>query len=78
MDFSGHVAVFGEESLKVLITAYEKLGGRVWPHLFEQALERAAASPLNYAFFAINTKSDEHLQVEKAQLGVIRKCRFLK
>lgn len=70
MDFSGHVAVFGVESLKELITEYEKLGGKVWNHLFEHAIERSAASPLNYAFFAIKTQSVEHLQAAKAQLGI--------
>ena len=70
MDFSGHIAVFGEESLKTLIREYELLGGKTWDKLYEHALERHAASPLNYAFFAINTHNDEHLQAAKVQLGL--------
>jgi len=70
MDFSGHISVFGEESLKDLISEYEKLGGKVWKNMYEQAVERHAASPLNYAFFAISTKSEEHLQAAKVQLGL--------
>jgi macrolide phosphotransferase len=68
MDFSGHISVFGEESLKDLISEYEKLGGKVWKNMYEQALERHAASALNYAFFAISTNSEEHLQAAKMQL----------
>jgi len=70
MDFSGHISVFGEESLKGLISEYEKLDGKVWKNMYEQAVERHAASPLNYAFFAISTKSEEHIQAAKMQLGL--------
>ncbi|WP_194777821.1 macrolide 2'-phosphotransferase [Pararhodonellum marinum] len=70
MDFSGHVTVFGEDSLKELIAAYSHFGGKVWDHLFEQSLERSAATPLNYAYFAINTQSEEYLQAAKLQLGL--------
>jgi len=69
-DFSGHVSVFGEESLKQLITEYKKLGGRVWAKLFDQTIERAAAAPLAYGLFAIETQDDVHISGAKAQLGV--------
>ncbi|WP_143960615.1 macrolide 2'-phosphotransferase [Litoribacter populi] len=68
MDFSGHANVFGEDSLKSLISEYEKMGGRVWDHMYAQAIERNTASPLNYGYFAITTKIDEHLQAAKQQL----------
>jgi len=71
MDFSGHIAVFGEESLKELISIYEKLGGKVWNHMLEQTVERHAAAPLAYAMFAINTNSNEHIEAAKAQLDLI-------
>jgi macrolide phosphotransferase len=71
MDFSGHISVFGKESLNELISEYEKLGGKVWENMFEQTIERHSASALNYAFFAINTQSEEHLQAAKMQLGLI-------
>jgi macrolide phosphotransferase len=70
MDFSGHSAVFGEESLKQLIKEYKQLGGKTWDKLYEQALERQASSPLNYAFFAINSNDETHLQAAKIQLGI--------
>ncbi len=70
IDFSGHIAVFGEESLKDLIRLYEKFGGKVWDNLFEQTVERHSASPLNYAVFALKTNTDEHLNAAKIQLGV--------
>ena len=69
-DFSGHVTVFGEESLKNLISAYAKQGGEVWDKLFEQAVERAAAAPLAYGYFALETKDEIHLSAAKLQLGV--------
>jgi macrolide phosphotransferase len=71
LDFSGHVAIFGEESLKTLITEYQKHGGEIWDKLFEQAIERAAAAPLAYGFFAIETQDEIHLNGAKAQLGIV-------
>lgn len=70
MDFSGHATVFGEESLKVLIMEYEKQGGKVWDKLYEQTLERAAAAPLAYGFFALETQDESHIAGAKVQLGV--------
>lgn len=70
IDFSGHVTVFGEESLKVLIMEYEKQGGKVWDKLYEQTLERAAAAPLAYGFFALETQDESHIAGAKVQLGV--------
>ncbi|GIU32815.1 hypothetical protein TUM3792_45520 [Shewanella sp. MBTL60-007] len=61
---------FGEESLKNLIAAYEKQGGEVWDKLFEQAVERAAAAPLAYGYFALETQDEIHLSSAKLQLGV--------
>jgi len=69
-DFSGHVTVFGEESLKALISEYAKQGGEVWDKLFEQAIERAAAAPLAYGYFALETQDEIHLNAAKLQLGV--------
>lgn len=69
-DFSGHVTVFGEDSLKVLINEYQKQGGKVWNKLYEQVIERAAAAPLAYGFFAVETQDELHIKGAKAQLGV--------
>jgi macrolide phosphotransferase len=68
-DFSGHLTVFGEESLITLITEYQKLGGQVWDTLFEQAVERAAAAPLAYGQFALETQYEAHLTAAKQQLS---------
>jgi macrolide phosphotransferase len=70
-DFSGHVNVFGEESLKKLISEYEQLGGEVWDKLYEQTLERAAAAPLAYGFFAVETQDARHIAGARAQLGIV-------
>lgn len=68
IDFTGQLATFGEEGLKELIAAYEQRGGHVWSTLFEQTVERHAASPLKYAVFALTTKSDVHLEAVRGQL----------
>lgn len=70
VDFSGHITVFGEASLSLLITEYEKQGGTVWKGLFDQAVERAAAAPLAYGFFALETQDENHILAARAQLGV--------
>lgn len=70
MDFSGHLKVFGEESLKLLIEEYKKLGGQTWERLYEQSVERAAATALAYGFFAVETKNDFHIKGAKEMLGV--------
>ena len=71
-DFSGHLTVFGEESLKSLISEYEKQGGKIWNMIFEQAVERAAAAPLAYGYFAVETQDEVHINGAKVQLGVQR------
>ena len=69
-DFSGHMSVFGEESLRELIANYKDLGGKVWDNLFEQSVERHAAAPLNYAIFALDTNLEKHIEAVKPQLGL--------
>jgi hypothetical protein len=71
IDFSGHIPVFGAQSLKDLLHWYEKFGGKIWEHIFEQSVERHSASPLNYAIFAIRTNEDEHINAAKGQLGLL-------
>ncbi|RAJ93193.1 macrolide phosphotransferase [Larkinella arboricola] len=71
IDFSGHLSVFGEESLKELLSEYKKLGGMVWEGMFEQTVERHAAAPLLYGLFAIATNSDTHIEAAKVQLGLV-------
>lgn len=69
-DFSGHITVFGEESVKSLISEYKKQGGKTWDKIFEQSVERAAAAPLAYGIFAIETQDEVHINGAKMQLGV--------
>jgi macrolide phosphotransferase len=69
IDFTGHLTVFNEESLKTLIKHYENNGGRVWPELIAQTIERAAFSPVRYGIFAITSGSDTHLAAAKALLN---------
>ncbi len=71
VDFSGHIGVFGEQSLRDLIYWYKRFGGKVWENLFEQSVERYSASPLNYAIFAIKTNMNEHINAAKGQLGLL-------
>lgn len=68
LDFSGHLAVFGEDSLKLLINAYEKNGGRIWAGVIDQIRARNSASPLKFAVFALKSGLDEHLATAKSLL----------
>jgi macrolide phosphotransferase len=68
---SAELKLAPKESLKTLIIEYEKLGGKVWNKLYEQTLERAAASPLMYGLFALETQNESLIVGAKAQLGVI-------
>lgn len=69
IDFTGHLAVFGEESLKQLLNEYEKGGGKVWDRILEHTIERHSASPLKFAAFALKNGNDTHISQAKAQLG---------
>ena len=71
IDFSGHLAVFGEESLKNLIRLYAECGGRVWENMFAHVRERHSASALKYGVFALETNLDEHIDAARVQLGVV-------
>lgn len=68
IDFSGHLAVFGADSLRQLIKEYEELGGKVWDGIYEQTAERQASTPLNYGAFALMTEDERHREAAKAQL----------
>ncbi len=69
VDFAGHAAVFGHQSLRELIGLYEQFGGMVWDTMFDHTVERAAAAPLIFAIFAIRTGMDDHITAAKAMLG---------
>lgn len=68
IDFSGHLAVFGEKSLAELISEYEKCGARIWAKMFDHTCERHSASPLKYGVFALKTGLAKHLDAAKTQL----------
>lgn len=70
IDFAGHLAAFDEESLKKLISAYEKLGGVTWPKFFDQVKARHFTSSIRYGVFALETQNPDHLAAAKAQLGL--------
>ena len=67
-DFAGHLAVFGEESLKALINEYDKAGGRTWSTMLDQIKERHSASFLKFAVFALNSGNDEYIAAAKTAL----------
>ncbi len=68
LDFAGHLAVFGEESLKALINEYDKAGGRTWSTMLDQIKERHSASFLKFAVFALNSGNDEYIAAAKTAL----------
>ena len=67
LDFVGHLAVFGEESLANLISEYQRAGGTVWPSLFNHTKERNSASFLSFAIFALNAGKDDLIATAKKQ-----------
>lgn len=71
IDFSGHLAAFGEQSLRDLIRLFREGGGRVWENMFEHIRERHSASALKYGVFAVESNVDTHITAAKAQLGVV-------
>lgn len=44
--------------------------GKIWDKIFEQSVERAAAAPLAYGYFALETQGEAHINGAKVQLGV--------
>jgi len=70
IDFAGHLAVFGEESLEKLVAVYARLGGRTWSSMIEHVKGRQAASPVKYGIFALGSRREEHLAAARIQLGV--------
>jgi macrolide phosphotransferase len=70
IDFAGHLAVFGVESLHALISAYARAGGKTWPSMIEQISARHGASPLRYAVFALDSNNADHIASAKMQLGI--------
>lgn len=68
LDFAGHLAVFGEDSLKDLISEYQKAGGVTWDSITDHTKERNSASFLSFAIFALNSGDDGLIAAAKAQL----------
>lgn len=73
IDFTGHLAAFGPQSLEALVSEYARAGGRPWgtsTTMMEQINNRHSASPIKYGLFAIMSRNQEHLAAARAQLGV--------
>lgn len=70
IDFSGHLAAFGPQSLQELVSEYARAGGRTWATMVEQIENRHSASPIKYGLFALMSRDEEHLAAARAQLGV--------
>lgn len=70
VDFSGHLAVFGPESLTRLLDAYAQAGGRTWPMMREQIEARSLAAGIRYGIFALQTQNEEHLAAARSMLGL--------
>ncbi|WP_404450969.1 macrolide 2'-phosphotransferase [Virgibacillus necropolis] len=69
-DFVSHLATFGEDALKKLISAYENAGGYVWPSMFEHIVELSAAYPVGIAEFAMKSGLSEYEAMAKQTLGL--------
>lgn len=69
-DFTSHLAAFGEDELKKLLTAYEHAGGYMYPRMFEHIVELFGAYPVGIAEFALKSGLAEYEEMAKAALGV--------
>jgi len=69
-DFMGHHRVFGDEGLDELIEAYDKAGGKTWPHMKEHIIELNAVFPMFIAEFAIASGEAAYEKMAKKELGV--------
>ncbi|WP_414586103.1 macrolide 2'-phosphotransferase [Scytonema sp. PCC 10023] len=70
IDFVAHYLTFGKDALNKLISAYAKVGGRIWPEMAEHVTELAASYPIAIAEFALRSDLDEYKQMARQSLGV--------
>lgn len=70
IDFVGHLTVFNSEGLRSLLNEYNNLGGRTWPGMQVHITERAAAAPVLYGVFALESGEPIHISGARAQLGL--------
>lgn len=70
IDFVGHLSVFDSEGLRALLNEYYDLGGRTWPGMQAHITERAAAAPVLYGMFALESGEPIHISGARAQLGL--------
>ncbi|GKU84392.1 macrolide 2'-phosphotransferase [Niallia sp. NCCP-28] len=70
-DFVVSYRTFGEEGLNLLMNAYQKAGGYVWPKMKEHVIELEAAYPVAIAEFAILSGIDEYMQMAKQALQIL-------
>ncbi|MBD7938958.1 macrolide 2'-phosphotransferase [Cytobacillus sp. Sa5YUA1] len=70
IDFTSHYLIFGGEGLDVLISAYEKAGGRTWPFMKEHIIELVSAAAVGVAEFAQLSGLEEMEKMAKTMLGV--------
>lgn len=69
IDLSGHLLAFGEPGLAQLLRHYEAAGGRTWDRMADHVAQRAAAFPVAYALYALQTRDEQHLAAARAQLS---------
>lgn len=60
--------MMGPAAFDATVAAYREAGGREHPHLAERCAELAAAAPLLYALFALQTQDPQHRATAAAQL----------
>ncbi|KFN02866.1 hypothetical protein D0U04_18705 [Bacillus clarus] len=72
-DFTLYLTIFGEDNLKILLSEYEKAGGKVWSRMLEHIIELGAAYPVMIGLFALQTKEEAHMEMARGALGIDKK-----
>lgn len=69
-DFIVFYKLFNEDGLELILAAYKKAGGYVWPKMKEHIIELASAYPIAIAEFALKSQLEDFMEYAKFELGV--------
>lgn len=61
-DFTAYYLLFGEESMKKFLSAYEEFGGYTWPRMEEHIVELLSTQAITIAEFALSSGLEDYYQ----------------
>lgn len=71
-DFAVHRTLATREAFDLTVERYGQRGGRVWPRLADHAAELAAAGPVSYGLYVLDTGDESQRGAAQAQLNPVR------